>query len=171
LATTKRVNSGLKERKGCPVRYTCLPGSVTSRIERIASIPESNKVPSGLPKTRVLVVDDDEDMRTLLTLSLESFEYEVETANGANEALEAIDRRRPDVIVLDVMMPGITGIELLGILRGRSDTNVTPVLFYTCLDTADVAEAAASAGNTAALTKPASPTQLNAALAALAGRS
>jgi CheY-like chemotaxis protein len=128
-------------------------------------------MPGGVPKTRVLVVDDDENMRTLLTLSLQAFEYEVETAAGADEALAAIARRLPDVIVLDVMMPGKTGIELLGIIRDRPDTIETPVLFYTCLDTADVADAARAAGHAAALTKPASPGQLNDAVAALAGRS
>lgn len=131
---------------------------------------DSMSVPGSAEKTRVLVVDDDEDMRTLLTLSLETFDYEVEAAGGAAEALASIDKRLPDVIVLDVMMPGISGIELLGIIRGRADTADTPVLFYSCIDTAEVVTAAASAGRAASLTKPASPGQLNAALAALAGK-
>jgi CheY-like chemotaxis protein len=109
-------------------------------------------------------------MRTVVRMSLQAYEYEVETANGAEEALQAIDRRPPDVVVLDVMMPGTTGLELLEILRRRPDTTETPVLFYTCLDTSDVAKAAAAAGHAAALTKPASPSQLSDAVAALVSR-
>ena len=61
------------------------------------------------PIGRVLVVDDDEDIRTLLRAALTDAGYEVTMAADGQDAIEAVRRRRPDVILLDLMMPRVSG--------------------------------------------------------------
>ena len=61
------------------------------------------------PIGRVLVVDDDEDIRKLLLAALTDAGYEVATAADGEEAIEAVRRRRPNVILLDLMMPRVSG--------------------------------------------------------------
>lgn len=58
---------------------------------------------------RVLVVDDDQDVRSVLFAALSDEGYEVATAADGEEAIEAVRRRRPDVILLDLMMPRVSG--------------------------------------------------------------
>ena len=62
---------------------------------------------------RVLVVDDEEDVRSFVRLILEDAGYEVETATDGREGLEAIDVSRPDLVLLDLMMPVMNGWEVL----------------------------------------------------------
>ena len=124
-------------------------------------------MPRSLPKTRVLVVDDDADMRLVVTVTLELGGYDVISADGPDQAIVEIESDPPDVVVLDVMMPGTSGIQFLEILRDRPDTSQTPVLVYSCLDTSEVADATARAGRAVSLVKPASPRQLGAAVASL----
>jgi CheY-like chemotaxis protein len=64
-------------------------------------------------RKRILVVDDEEMMRDIITSFLETEGYLVETASGGEEALQAIRRNPPDLVVADLMMPGISGWELI----------------------------------------------------------
>ena len=61
------------------------------------------------PVGRVLVVDDDEDVRNVLFAALSDAGYEVTTASDGEEAIESVRRRRPDLILLDLMMPRVSG--------------------------------------------------------------
>jgi DNA-binding response OmpR family regulator len=76
----------------------------------------------------VLVADDDADIRDLVTLRLQRFGYEVIEAGTGSRALELALERNPDLIVLDVMMPGLTGYEVTSRLREVSET---PILLLT----------------------------------------
>ena len=69
---------------------------------------------------RVLVVDDERDVQALVSMVLERQGYEVELASDGREALAKIDARRPDLVVLDLMMPEIDGWGVLERLRGHS---------------------------------------------------
>jgi len=60
---------------------------------------------------RVLVVDDEAPIRELVTFRLETIGYEVDSAESGEQALEKIKANRPDLVVLDVLMPGIDGLE------------------------------------------------------------
>ena len=71
---------------------------------------------------RVLVVDDEPNIVELLTVSLKFQGFAVMTANDGNEALKIAREFRPDAYILDVMMPGMDGFELLTKLRGESAT-------------------------------------------------
>jgi len=79
----------------------------------------------------VFVVDDDPGMVDAVTAVLEIDGYHVEGASDSREALLAVLREPPDVLVLDVNMPGLNGWELCDILRRQSTTADVPVLFLT----------------------------------------
>jgi CheY-like chemotaxis protein len=112
----------------------------------------------------VLVADDDEDILTLVGLRLERAGYEVVTAHDGNEALAAAERHAIDVAVIDVMMPGVDGHEVVRRLRARPQTAEIPILVLTAAVHDRVAEASAEAGADAHMRKPFSPKELVARL-------
>ena len=77
----------------------------------------SRAAPAPLQGIRVLVVDDNPDVRDLIAAVLESAQAHVSTAESAGQALEAVKTQRPDVILCDLHMPGIDGFELIHRLR------------------------------------------------------
>ncbi len=64
-------------------------------------------------KPKILVVDDEESIRLLYQAELEESGYEVQTAANAREALEMLSRSRPDLVIMDIKMPGMSGLEAL----------------------------------------------------------
>jgi two-component system phosphate regulon response regulator PhoB len=80
---------------------------------------------------RVLVVEDEEPISHLLTYNLEREGFSVATAADGEEALVAVDEARPDMIILDWMLPKISGIELCRQIRSRADTREIPVIMLT----------------------------------------
>ncbi|MBI3600764.1 MAG: response regulator [Nitrospinae bacterium] len=82
-----------------------------------------------MEKKRILVVDDEENIRILYKEELEDEGYEVITASGAEEAIVKMKESYPDLITLDVKMPGMDGIEFLRRLR-ETDTKI-PVVMCT----------------------------------------
>ena len=87
--------------------------------------------PSQRDHLLILVVDDEPDLRELIGYNLKQSGHEAIDAGDGPTALELARSRLPDVIVLDVMMPGMNGIEVLHRLRGQSETNSIPVLMLT----------------------------------------
>ena len=77
---------------------------------------------------RVLVVDDDEAVRTVASWQLESDGFAVAQAGDGDEALAAIDTERPDLVVLDLSMPGLGGLDVLRRVRGAPVTEALPVI-------------------------------------------
>lgn len=80
---------------------------------------------------RVLVVDDDERNIVLLSVKLEREGYELDRASNGLEALEKVQSFRPDLILMDVMMPKMDGYEALRILKAREETRFIPVIILT----------------------------------------
>jgi DNA-binding response OmpR family regulator len=92
--------------------------------------------------TRLLVVDDNEDNRDMLARRLRRRGYEVETADSGAAALESIETTPFDAVLLDVMMPRISGLEVLAKVRTRFSKSELPVLMATARsDSEDVVEA------------------------------
>ena len=82
-------------------------------------------------KERILVVDDDEEICQLLAGYLRQQGFEVDTAGDGKRLFEMLDRRMPDLIILDIMLPGESGLVLYKRLQERTDL---PVIFLTALD-------------------------------------
>ena len=80
---------------------------------------------------RILIVDDEEDINTILTVAMRRAGYEVTNASDGLEALEAIYRQAPDLILLDVMMPRADGFETLRRIREHGPTAHVPVIMLT----------------------------------------
>jgi DNA-binding response OmpR family regulator len=76
----------------------------------------------------ILVVDDEETIRKLLKVNLTADGYEVITASSGEEALALMDKREPELVILDIMMPGMDGFQTLNLIRRRSDI---PVIMLT----------------------------------------
>ena len=86
------------------------------------------KPPLPIPSGRVLLVDDDKSQLAVLQAILSDRAYETRLATDGREALEKLNTFTPDVIVTDLMMPGMDGFELLGLLKERGDTTPAVVL-------------------------------------------
>ena len=79
----------------------------------------------------ILVVDDEPDISALVAYHLARESYRVRTAADGTEALAAVGSERPDLVVLDLMLPGMSGLEVLEELRGREETQDLPVILLT----------------------------------------
>ena len=90
-----------------------------------------------MPRARILVVDDAEDTRNLLRLQLSNAGYEVETAEDAIAAGRRVLESPPHLLITDVQMPFMTGIELVAAMRGDGAVPDIPVIFLTASDDVD----------------------------------
>ena len=115
----------------------------------------------------VVVADDDEDILALVRLRLERSGFDVVTARDGAEALELVTRLRPDLVVLDVAMPKLTGIDVTRHLRGNPTTVDTPIVLLTASATDGDIARGLEAGADAYVTKPFSPQDLAARVEAL----
>lgn len=107
--------------------------------------------PDGSP-IRALVVDDEEYLSSLLRMALRHEGWDARTAANGQEALNLVREFGPDVVVLDVMMPGLDGLEVLR--RLRSAENDVPVLFLTAKDGVEDRITGISSGGDDYVTKP-----------------
>lgn len=103
---------------------------------------------------KILVVDDDTPIRSLVRDILEFEDHDVVEAADAGQALDRIETESPDVILLDVMMPGTSGIDMLQQLRGIEDYESIPVIMLTAATDDATTWASWSAGADFYMTKP-----------------
>lgn len=121
------------------------------------------------PRT-VLVADDDEDILQLVSFRLERAGYTVVTAADGQQALAAAREHKPDLAVLDVMMPGLNGYEVTRRLRADEATATIPVILLTArVQEADVSRGF-EAGADDYLRKPFSPQELRSRVQAILAR-
>ena len=118
----------------------------------------------------VLVVDDNESNRDLLARRLNKEGHRVEVARDGFEALAALDRTAFDLLLLDLMMPGLSGIEVLARLKARPDLAGIPVIMVSALHEMDMVVRCVEAGADDYLPKPVNPTLLSVRIDALLER-
>ena len=109
----------------------------------------------------LLVVDDDPFIRRLITTTLEDVaQFELLEACDGNEALALAERHRPQIVLLDVDIPGIDGIEVCRALRADARTSDATVVMLTAAHGDEIESRAGAAGADLFLTKPFSPLDL-----------
>ncbi len=114
-----------------------------------------------MPDTKtIFVIDDHETARNLLEGILASAGYDVLTMASASEALERAKNQKPDLIVVDMNMPGMTGWEAAKAFRAMPETSATAILGISAHSTAADHDAAHAAGCNAYVTKPLNPARL-----------
>lgn len=117
---------------------------------------------------KILIVEDEADIRKLLRMTLESGAYEVMEVPTADEAWAVAQRNKPDIVLLDMMMPGtLDGLEVCCRIKTSYDLRHTLVVLLTARDSAEDREAGFNAGADEYLVKPFSPTRLLQILASL----
>jgi DNA-binding response OmpR family regulator len=122
------------------------------------------------PRPLVLVAEDDEDILELVVFDLEDEGYEVLTARDGEAAVALALERRPDLILLDVAMPGLDGYEVTRRLRADETTRSTPVVLLTARAQVRDVILGFEAGANDYVTKPFRPDELRTRLHAALGR-
>jgi len=115
---------------------------------------------SSGPGRIALIADDDADIRDLVAAKLTQAGFEVIAVGDGNHALEEIAQRRPDVAILDVMMPGCSGLDVLNALIDDPETASIPVLLLTARSQEFDVQSGLSLGAADYIIKPFSPRQL-----------
>ncbi len=110
--------------------------------------------------SKILVADDDPLLRTLIEHKLSAAGHDVLVAADGNEALDIAARERPDVVVLDAMMPLRDGIDVLRTLKHDPELNLTPVVMLTARRREDDIVGALRLGAADYVTKPFMPEEL-----------
>ena len=116
---------------------------------------------------KILVVDDDVDTVKFMEMMLSRQGYQVVSATGGMQALELAHSERPDLIILDVMMPGMDGYEVARSLRRHPETALTPILMFTARSKVEDRLAGYDTGVNIYLTKPIHPVDLQANIKSL----
>jgi DNA-binding NtrC family response regulator len=120
------------------------------------------------PVPRLLIVDDDRTFRLSVAELLRQDGYEIELAEDASEAAQALERETFDLVLLDLRMPGLSGVRFVEVLRTRGAR--TPVLMISGFGTVEAAVEALQVGADDFLTKPVDPDVLSARVASLLER-
>lgn len=103
---------------------------------------------------KILVIDDEADFVTLVAIRLQKAGYAVSFASEGNAGLAKAKAEKPDLILLDVLMPGLTGLETLRQLRGDPETRRIPVVMLSAKGDTDFILKAQELGCSDYLTKP-----------------
>lgn len=107
-----------------------------------------------VPKSKVLVVDDNLQNLELITAYLEDIDCEILSAEGGQEALDIIEKDPPDLVLLDVMMPKISGFEVCKRIKNNPKTEHIPIIMVTALGEMGDIERAINSGTDDFLSKP-----------------
>ena len=119
---------------------------------------------------KILVVEDEPDIRKLVNYNLAQERFKVLEAEDGEQGLKIVQRDKPDLVILDLMLPGLSGMELCKILRERSETERLPVLMLTAKASEADRIVGLEMGADDYLTKPFSPRELVARVRAILRR-
>jgi two-component system OmpR family response regulator len=142
---------------------------MTNSHHALASVAQPRITRADGSPIRAVVVDDEDSLTDLLSMALRYEGWDVKLASDGQHALSVIREFRPDVVVLDIMLPDIDGLAVL--TRLRADGIQAPILFLTAKDSVDDRVAGLTVGGDDYVTKPFSLEELVARLRALIRRS
>lgn len=120
--------------------------------------------------SRILIVDDEPDVLELLSLDLSKEGYIIQQAQSGAEALSSIRTTRPDLVLLDIMLPDMSGVQLTGKLKNTPETADIPIILLTAKDSETDMVVGLSIGADDYITKPFSPAVLIARIEAVLRR-
>lgn len=120
---------------------------------------------------RILVADDDVDIRELVEFKLSTLGHDIMAVSDGQAAIEACQARRPDLAVLDVMMPGVSGLDAIRAIRADPGLADLPVILLTARAQESDVETGFDSGADDYITKPFSPRELASRVEALLSRS
>ncbi|HXF70249.1 MAG TPA: response regulator [Thermoflexus sp.] len=109
---------------------------------------------------RILIAEDERDIRDLIVFTLEFGGFQVIAATNGQEAVELARQHRPDLILLDVRMPKMTGYEACRILKSQEETRTIPVVFLSAKGQESEIRQGMEAGADAYIIKPFAPDEL-----------
>ncbi len=118
---------------------------------------------------RIVIADDDADIRELVVFKLRHAGHEVLPVADGTAAVEACLADRPDLVILDVMMPGMSGLEAARVLRAEASMNGVPIIMLTARAQESDIEQGFEAGADDYVVKPFSPRELAVRVAAVLG--
>jgi len=119
---------------------------------------------------RILVADDDVDIRELIEFKLSTLGHEIIAVNDGAAAVDACREHKPDLAVLDVMMPGMSGLDAIRVIRGDDTMADMPVILLTARAQESDVETGFDSGADDYITKPFSPRELASRVQALLAR-
>ena len=171
--------SGQSRRSGSKdaLQFTPVPGALTAppqpvstHFDLLEESPPRRSGAHGQPASKVLLVDDEDSLRKVMRDLLERDGYVVTEARDGVQALDQVDRVGPDIIVLDLNLPGLDGYGVLSHLRSRPATAGIPVIVLTAKGDEDNEVRVFELGADDFLTKPFRARALSARLEAVLGR-
>lgn len=112
-----------------------------------------------MARWRILAIDDDPDILELIEMTLQD-KYDVLSLESGINSLEAIETFEPDLVILDIMMPKVTGYQIIELLKGKRETAKIPVIFLSAKDTIRDQKYGYKLGALIYLTKPFQPERL-----------
>ena len=118
------------------IDYFVKPVNASALVERLDRFDAPHA--PGNRKVRVLVVDDEPANRTLLTEALEPAGFTVMTASGGRDAIKIAKRSKPDLVLLDLLMPDVNGFDVVEALRADDKTRDTPIMVLTAANLTEV---------------------------------
>lgn len=149
-AKNKAIKTGAVDFITKPIDETALIISVAKQIKELAKKDALHKKKS--PK--VLIIDDEPDHVELIKLRLEANNYDVIYAYNGNEGIEKIKKEKPDLVLLDIMMPGIDGYEVSKKIKSDPKTKNLPIIMLTAAGIKDLEEKCKEAGADYCIRKP-----------------
>lgn len=109
---------------------------------------------------RILAVDDETDVVLIVKTALQAEGFQVDTAHNGRDALAAVREQKPDVILLDVMMPGMSGFDVMRELKADDSTATIPIIMLTGLSERKKIQEALVGGTNYYIVKPFEMTEL-----------
>ncbi len=138
-------------REGNKPRFWCLTCGSTVEAARVEGGPAS------APQHTILCIDDDRLVLSVCHDALEDQGHRVLTATDGLAGIEIAKQNRPDLILLDVLMPGMDGFEVCELLRADPDLRETPIILLTAMNIPDLESKGAAVGATFSMRKPFGP--------------